>query len=116
MDNKENTTAAEQAEEIQYVAFSVQGESYDTLLTNKYMQRKPYKAPNLKKITSFIPGTIKKVHVKPGAKVRKGDKLLVLDAMKMFNDIISPINGRVDKVNVKQGSVVTKNEILIELR
>lgn len=116
MENKEIINPENQPREPEYVPFAVLGETYQTLLCPKFMLRKPFEPRNLKKVFSFIPGTIKKVHVKPGQKVKKGDKLLVLEAMKMHNDIVAPVSGKVDKVNVKLNSVVTKNELLIELK
>ncbi|MBL7105777.1 MAG: biotin/lipoyl-binding protein, partial [Bacteroidales bacterium] len=55
------------------------------------------------------------IYVKKGKKVKEGDKLLILEAMKMKNDIVSPVNGTIKKINVKEGSRVTKKDILIEL-
>jgi len=55
------------------------------------------------------------LYVKEGAKVKKGDKLLSLDAMKMFNDIRTTVAGKVKKIYVKSGMHVAKNELLIEL-
>jgi len=88
---------------------------YDTHSTRKHNLRKKYVPDNPKKISSFIPGTIKTLYVKEGAKVKKGDKLLSLDAMKMFNDIRTTVAGKVKKIYVKSGMHVAKNELLIEL-
>jgi len=87
---------------------------YRTLLTKKYLSRKPYEKKDIKKITAFIPGTIKKVYVKPGKKVKEGDKLLILEAMKMKNELLSPTQGTVKTVLVKSGDMVSKSQLLIE--
>ena len=63
---------------------------------------------------AFIPGTIKQIYIKPRKRVKEGDKLLVLEAMKMKNDIVAPINGTIKTINVKVGDRVAKNELLIE--
>lgn len=87
---------------------------YRTLLTEKYKRKKPWEKKNEKRLTAFIPGTIVKIYVQPKKKVKIGDKLLVLEAMKMRNDIVSEINGTIKSINVKTGDRVAKNGLLIE--
>lgn len=101
-------------EASEFSSLIVLDEEYPTLLTKKYVQRKPYEPVNQKKITAFIPGTVKKIFVKEGDKVKAGDKILILEAMKMDNEIITPIKGKVKKIYVKQGEMVTKNHLLAE--
>jgi biotin carboxyl carrier protein len=98
----------------QYKSLLVENIKYKTLLTRKYQEKKPYAPKNIKKITAFIPGTITNVFVTPKKKVKMGDKLLVLEAMKMRNDIISPLDGIIKDVYVKEGEKVNKEKILIE--
>ena len=88
--------------------------NYKTTLTKKYLNRKPYKPPNVKEIKAFIPGTIREVFVKRKAKVKANDKLLILEAMKMKNVLRAPVDGAIKSVNVKVGQSVSKNHILIE--
>lgn len=88
---------------------------YRTLLTEKFQKRKIYKAKDPKQVLAFIPGTIRKVSVKEGDKVKAGDLLLILDAMKMKNRILSPFEGIVKKVNAEAGNIVAKNQVLVEL-
>lgn len=87
---------------------------YKTKLTKKYLQRKTYQPINPKHIISFIPGTIRKVNVKEGSKVKKGQELLQLEAMKMINQILSPMDGAIKKVHVKQGDLISFHQLLIE--
>mgnify|MGYP001286650826 CR=1 FL=1 len=68
-----------------------------------------------KQLTAFIPGTIVDVKVKVGQQVKQGDILVILDAMKMHNRIISPINTKVKEVNVKPGDRVTKGFAMVVL-
>jgi biotin carboxyl carrier protein len=98
----------------QYKSLLVENIKYKTLLTRKYLEKKPYAPKDIKKITAFIPGTITNVFVTPKKKVKGGDKLLVLEAMKMRNDIISPLDGIIKEVYVKEGEKVNKEKILIE--
>lgn len=57
-------------------------------------------------VTSPMPGTILSVNVKEGAAVNKGDVLMVLEAMKMENEIIAPCGGTIASVNVQNGASV----------
>jgi len=68
-----------------------------------------------KKLTAFIPGTIVDVKVKVGQKVDQGEVLVILDAMKMHNRILAPINSTVKEVNVKVGDRVVKGFVMVEL-
>ena len=54
--------------------------------------------------------------VKPGQKVSLGETLLILDAMKMHNNVIMPFDGEVFKVNVEPNDKVTKRQVMIEIR
>ncbi len=87
---------------------------YKTKATKKFLSKKFYKPKNPKKLTSFSPGTINKIFVKKGDTVKKNDKLLILEAMKMNNYILSPINGVIKKVYVEINDNITKNQLLID--
>lgn len=88
---------------------------YKTYYTNTYKNTPGYKKPSPKKITAFIPGAIFDIKVKEGSKVKEGEVLLILEAMKMRNELIAPMDGVVDKVMVKKGDNVGKDQVLIEL-
>ena len=53
-----------------------------------------------------MPGTILKVNVQNGQAVKEGDVLVVLEAMKMENEILAPKNGTITQVLVSKGSTV----------
>jgi biotin carboxyl carrier protein len=95
--------------------FIVDGDKYRTRLSKKYTMRKPYEPNDPKKVVAFIPGTIKKVLISEGTKVKKGDQLLVLEAMKMNNTMLAPVDGTISKVLVKPGQTVAKSQLLIEI-
>ena len=59
-------------------------------------------------------GTIIEIDVKPGDKVKAGQKVLVYEAMKMENDLASEIDGTVKQVLVQEGDVVGTGQDLIE--
>jgi biotin carboxyl carrier protein len=87
---------------------------YETGLTKKYLNRKTYKPVDQKRVVAFIPGLIQKVFVKVGDKIKRGDKLLILEAMKMQNILNAPVDGVV-RVVPYEGILVKKNELLVEI-
>jgi len=99
-----------------YIKMTFEEGDFLTTFTKKFSNRKPYVPPDLKKVFAFIPGTIIKVHVKEKHKVKKGDPLLVFQAMKMNNILLAPINGVIKKINCKAGDSVPKSQILVEFK
>ena len=77
----------------------------DNLATNKVAE---IKAP--------MPGLVLNVMVAEGVEVKKGDNLLILEAMKMENILKSSTDGIVKKVLIKQGDKVEKNQLLIQFK
>ncbi|HPF88877.1 MAG TPA: biotin/lipoyl-binding protein [Candidatus Limiplasma sp.] len=65
------------------------------------------------KVTSPMPGTILDVKCTTGAAVKKGDVLLILEAMKMENEIVSPADGTVKQVAVEKGASVGSGDVLV---
>ncbi len=61
-----------------------------------------------------MPGLIISVSVNVGDEVKKGDSLLILEAMKMENVIKSPRDGKIKKVNTEIKKAVEKNQVLLE--
>ena len=66
-------------------------------------------------IKAPMPGNINKVNVKPGDAVKKGDVLVVLEAMKMENDVCAPEDGTVASVEVVKGATVETDAVLVTL-
>ena len=62
-----------------------------------------------------MPGRIVSVDVKVGDQVKKGQGLLVLEAMKMQNEVTAPAEGLVKAVNVKPGQTVDANTVMVEI-
>ena len=62
-----------------------------------------------------MPGNILKVNFKVGDAVKKGDVLIVLEAMKMENDICAPEDGTVASIEVAQGATVETDAVLVTL-
>jgi biotin carboxyl carrier protein len=88
---------------------------YKTRISKKFAARKPYKPADPKKILSFIPGTVLDIFVKKGQKVSKGEILLILDAMKMQNNLKCTVDAKVRSIAVNKGDKVSKGALLIEL-
>lgn len=68
------------------------------------------------KVEAPMPGTIVKINVSNGQTVKKGEVLVILEAMKMENEILSPVDGVVSQVVVSSGASVSTNDLLIILR
>lgn len=64
-------------------------------------------------IKAPMPGLVLDIRVGEGTIVKKGDAVVVLEAMKMENILKSPADGVVKKINVKKGTAVEKNQVLI---
>ena len=64
-------------------------------------------------VPSPMPGTILSINVTNGQSVKAGDILLVLEAMKMENDIAAPCDGTVKQILVAKGSVVDTDQTLV---
>jgi len=67
-------------------------------------------------ITSPMPGKIKRILVQEGESVRRGQVLLILEAMKMENEVEAPYDGIVKRIHVGEGEAVTLGQPLLELR
>lgn len=65
------------------------------------------------KINAPMPGTILDIRKNVGDSVNSGDVLLILEAMKMENDIVSPVAGKVISIHVTKGASVNSGEVMI---
>ena len=77
------------------------------------IQKQP--STGVSKINAPLPGTIIKVVVQVGADVKKGDSLLIMEAMKMENNIQAEKDGKVKNILVKEGDNVLQGDTLIEI-
>jgi acetyl/propionyl-CoA carboxylase alpha subunit len=68
----------------------------------------------VKKITAPMPGLIVRVNRQAGDEVKRGEALVVMEAMKMENDIKSPLAGKIRNINVSPGESVEKGHLLVE--
>ena len=91
------------------------GRQYKTLYTKKFLERKPWQAPNPNEVRSIIPGSVTEINVKEGAKVKKGEKLMIYEAMKMKNVIAAPFDAVVVSIEVKVRDKLPKGAVLVNL-
>jgi len=86
---------------------------YETEVPDSYQAS--WKEPDERLVKAFIPGTIIEVLVAQGTAVNEGDILLILDAMKMYNEIASPVSGIVAEVAVEPSQRVEKDQLLVRI-
>lgn len=84
-------------------------------------QAKPAAAPQSSgamgavKVTAPMPGNILDIKVNTGDTVKQGQVVLILEAMKMENEIMAPQDGKVVSINVSKGSTVNSGDLLVTL-
>jgi biotin carboxyl carrier protein len=94
----------------------IDGTKYKTILNRKFERRIPWARPNPKMVTSYLPGMIMKIAVNRGQKVKKGEDLLVFEAMKMKNQVKSQVAGTVKNILVSEGQKIAKGVVMIEFK
>ncbi len=67
------------------------------------------------KVTAPMPGTILGVKVNSGDSVKKGQVLLILEAMKMENEIVAPNDGTIASINVTKGTSVNAGDVMLSM-
>ncbi len=89
---------------------AVPSSEYDKAKTSKPTEKKGAGA-----IKAPLPGTILEMKVKVGDVVKSGDLLLVMEAMKMENNITADKEGKVSAINVNNGDSVMEGDVLVEI-
>ena len=102
------------------VFFEINGQPRTMDIENKEFskniaQRKKVDNKNDKHVGSPLPGQVAKIFVQSGNKVIKGDKLLVIEAMKMETTINADKSGTIKSINVSSGDNVETRDLLLEL-
>lgn len=101
--------------ETEFSEIIIDDMKYITELTSKYKKRVAYKKADPKVVTAMIPGTIRDIFKKEGELVREGEPVLILEAMKMRNNIAAPREGVIKIIAVKTGQLVAKNQLLFDI-
>jgi biotin carboxyl carrier protein len=94
--------------------FHLDDTEYETRLSRMFERRKHWIAPDPRIMAALIPGVVTTLSVHPGQKVRRGDPILILEAMKMKNPVVALRAGTIHSVRVSPGQMVTKGEPMVE--
>ena len=102
------------------VSVMINGNTYHfTVETEVASKRKEKLAKSagtkVSKVNAPLPGEIVAVLMNEGQEVHKGEPVMILQAMKMQNEITSPINGKIKSINVKADETVMKDQVLFEI-
>lgn len=87
----------------------------DNKIAAKAAPMPPSDKPSANGVKAPLPGSIIRVIVKVGDTVKEGDVLLVMESMKMENNILAEKNGVIKKINVDTAQAVMQDDILLEL-
>lgn len=120
----ENDLATIQVNGTEYVVEVQQDKKRPVAKTPKLVREKVVRQPGegqIKKqqssggypVVAPLPGSIFKMLVKEGETVKKGDPLLILEAMKMENHVLADQAGTIQEIKVKEGDAVLQNDILL---
>jgi len=102
-------------EDQDLVPFHIDGTDYVTRTTRKFRSRAPWRPADPTQVTTLIPGLITRILVRPGQRLQRGEGVVVLEAMKMRNEVQSPWEGTVKTICVEVGQSVPKGAVLVEL-
>jgi len=80
----------------------------------KYLE-KAAPSSKIERVNAPMPGKILDIMVEENTEIREGDPVVILEAMKMQNEIISHVNGRVKKINIKTNDSVMKDDVILEI-
>jgi biotin carboxyl carrier protein len=103
------------------VAIEVEGETFRIVIKDELDQmldRMGYSNVSVKQVKEIkapMPGLVIDVSVKEGQEVKEGDRILVLEAMKMENSIMIHADATIKKIVVSPGQAVDKGQVLVEL-
>jgi len=103
------------------LSIEVEGEIYDLVIKDELDQMldkmgfSNVSSKHIKEIKAPMPGLVLSIAVTEGQEVKEGDKILILEAMKMENSIMIHANATIKRIAVKPGQAVDKGQILVEL-
>jgi len=113
IDNKSYLISAEKNNSSEYI-ITLNGQVIESRVLSALQERAAglIESVSVKNTTTFLkspmPGMILKIKRQAGEFVHQGDSLLILEAMKMENDIRSPVSGTIKEVRIKEGQPVEK--------
>ncbi|MFO1498575.1 MAG: biotin/lipoyl-containing protein, partial [Verrucomicrobiota bacterium] len=103
------------------ITYELNGVTRETFVADKSMAAKVKHRPKAdlndpRQVPAPIPGLIVSIAVSIGHKVNKGDKLLMMEAMKMQATVSAPVDGVVEELHVNVGEAVQSKDLLLKLR
>jgi pyruvate carboxylase len=103
------------------VTYELNGTTRETSIADKHLSAQIKHRPKAdlgdpRQIAAPIPGLIATIAVSVGHKVSKGDKLLMMEAMKMQTTVSAPVDGVVEEIHVTLGETVQSKDLLMKLR
>ncbi len=98
------------------IQIDINGEIYDTTLSDNYLDNQKYKIPEKTTLRALIPGMIVEIKVEVGDKVKPGAPVIVLEAMKMLNQIELEETSIIEEILIKEGDIVEKDQDLIKFK
>jgi len=93
----------------------VQTKPNENRITQKAAPVSPYSKPSANAIKSPLPGSITRIVTTVGATVKPGDVLLIMESMKMENNILAEKNGIIKSIAVAPGQAVLQDDVLMEM-
>lgn len=100
---------------------SLEGYTYEALVRTTLQERatkvieQQGSAHHIREIKAPMPGMILKIKKKPGEKINLGESIIILEAMKMENDIKSPVSGVIKDIFISEGTAVEKGAKLFSI-
>lgn len=103
------------------ISYELNGIARETFILDKTVAPKTKARPkadlaDINHVAAPIPGLIAQLNVSVGGKVAKGDKLLMMEAMKMQNTVYAPVDGVIAELHVALGETVEAKDLLIKIR
>jgi len=96
------------------VSYQFSVESPISYERKKYLS-KLQQQQKIEAVTAPMPGKILDLMVEENSEIKEGEPLLILEAMKMQNEINSHVSGKIKKIYVKQNDTVAKDDVLVEI-
>jgi pyruvate carboxylase subunit B len=112
---KKDKKGKKDTEIIDFSLLEIGGTVYKTTFPKHYDKRKKWRPKDIGEIESLITGVVKDIYVKKGDTIQRGDCILLLEAMKMNNEILSPIDGIVQDVFVTEKTNIPKGTLMVKI-
>lgn len=106
----------EQVEVPDYDKLEIDETVYQTTVPERFKHRKPWTPHKEGEVCSLIAGIVREIKVEQGVEVQEGDCIMVLEAMKMYNEILAPVSGMVEEILVQPNINIPKGTLMIKIK